>query len=863
MASRMLAPRQHYPSTLFILVNPCEMMFSSNCYAVRFSVARVAAFAVAILSVAAASAKEATLELLPNEVVLSGPLAELTLIPVEKQDDRFVGSPDLSNSQWSSSDETIATVNDGAVIALAPGKAVVSVTIGDRRASATIQVNEVQSPPDWSFRNHVLPILSKAGCNSGACHGALAGKGGFRLSLRGYAPDKDHFNITKQSRGRRVELSDPASSLFLVKPTGIVPHKGGVRVDSDSLDNTILSDWLADGAKAPAENDESVAKLEILPDVSLLKKGDTQRLAVRATYSDGRVEDVTRWCIFTSADETIAEVSDGGEVTIVGHGVGAITSWFSSQIVIARMVVPYPNELTAESFANEPRDNFIDKLVVEQLEVLRLPPAPLCDDATFIRRAFLDTIGKLPTPEETRAFLDDKTEGKRDRLIESLLGRPEFVDYWTYKWSDLLLLNGNRLRPDAIKAYYQWIRGHVEKNTPWDQFVREVLTAQGSTIENGATNFYALHQSPEDLTENASQAFLGLSIGCAKCHNHPLEKWTNDQYYAMANLFARVRGKGWGGDARSGDGKRTVYVASHGDLVQPSTGQPQRPTPLDGEPLDFDDPRDRREYLADWMTAADNPYFGRAISNRLWANFFGVGLVEQVDDLRVSNPASNEELLTASAQFLAEHHYDLKALMRVILQSRTYQRSSLSVAGAEEDDRYYSSYFPRRLMAEVMLDAISDVAGVPTVFDEVVFAGADRKKTDFYPEGTRAIQLFDSTVDSYFLKTFGRNQRRITCECERSDEPTMVQVLHMSNGDTINEKLQAEKGRVSEMLAENLTPVQMIESVYLVALSRSPTCDEVTRLTELIESTPEAEKRLAVEDLFWAVITSSEFVFNH
>jgi hypothetical protein len=830
---------------------------------IQLAVVRPAILIMAVLSGSVLAAEPATLELIPSEVVLSGPLSELELIPILKQGDRFVGSPDLAEAQWKSSDERVVVVNEGATVAQAVGKAVVTVTIGDRQATATIHVKEVQSPPAWSFRNHVLPILSKAGCNSGACHGALAGKGGFRLSLSGYDPAKDYFNITKQSRGRRIELSDPAASLFLVKPTAVVPHKGGLRVGVNSLDYKVLADWLADGARAPAKDDERLAELKILPDVSLLKKGDTQQLVVRATYSDGRVEDVTHWCKFTSADEAVAHVSDEGEVTIVGHGVGAITSWFSSQIVIARMIVPYANDLPGDSFADEPRDNFIDRLVVEQLEVLRLPPAPLCGDATFIRRAFIDTIGKLPTPEEVQTFLADDDPDKRNQLIESLLNRPEFVDYWTYKWSDLLLLNGNRLRPEAIKAYYGWIRGHVEKNTAWDQFVREVLTAQGSTVENGATNFYALHQSPEDLTENASQAFLGLSIGCAKCHNHPLEKWTNDQYYAMANLFARVRGKGWGGDARSGDGKRTVYVASHGDLVQPSTGQPQPPTPLDGEPLGFDDPRDRRAYLADWMTAADNPYFGRAIANRIWANFFGVGLVEQVDDLRVSNPASNEELLTESAAFLAENQYDLKTLMRAILQSRTYQRSSAVIKENEGDQRYYSRYFPRRMMAEVMLDAICDVTAVPTTFDEVVYAGADRKKTDFYPEGTRAIQLYDSTVNSYFLKTFGRNQRRITCECERSDEPTMVQVLHMSNGDTINVKLRAEKGRVTEMLTKEFTPAQMVERVYLAALSRPPSADEVTRLTELIESTPEAEKRLAVEDLFWAVLTSREFVFNH
>jgi hypothetical protein len=810
-----------------------------------------------------AAAEPATeLMLLPKTAVLRGPLSQLTLLPVLRQSDRYIGQPS-GDPTWTSSDEHIAVVTNGVVEAVAKGAVTITVKYGDRQTSAKIRVQEVQSPPQWSFRNHVLPVLTKAGCNSGSCHGALSGKGGFRLSLRGYNPSRDHFNITKQSRGRRVELANPAASLFLVKPTGLVPHKGGVQLDADSLDFKIITDWLADGTAGPSDNDQRLVGLKILPGTSLLVKGDQQQLLVLATYSDGRSEDVTQWCKFSSADETVAEVDDRGRVTIVGHGIGAITGWFSSQIVIARVVVPYSNALAENTFSQEPRENFIDQLVVQQLELLRLAPAPLCDDSTFIRRVYLDTIGKLPTSEEVRLFLEDTKPNKRNRVIETLMARPEYVDYWTYKWSDLLLLNGTRLRPQAVKAYYQWIQGHVRDNTPWDQFVREVLTAQGSTIENGATNFYALHQSPEDLTENASQAFLGLSIGCAKCHNHPLEKWTNDQYYAMANLFARVRGKGWGGDSRNGDGKRTVYVVSHGDLVQPRTGRPQPPTPLDGQPLAFDDPRDRREYLADWMTSADNPYFGRAIANRIWANFFGVGLVESVDDLRVTNPASNEKLLSAAADYLAENQYDLKALMRTILSSRTYQRSSHPIAGTEGDRRYYSRYFPRRLMAEVLLDAISDVTDVPTAFNEIVFPGADRKKTDFYPLGTRALQLYDSAVDSYFLKTFGRNQRRITCECERSDEPTMVQVLHMSNGDTINQKLSAEKGVVSKMLSQALTSTQMVERVYLSALSRQPTAPETQQLVALIDEAPPDQRRLAVEDLFWAVLTSREFVFNH
>jgi hypothetical protein len=427
----------------------------------------------------------------------------------------------------------------------------------------------------------------------------------------------------------------------------------------------------------------------------------------------------------------------------------------------------------------------------------------------------------------------------------------------------VLLVNGQLLRPKAVQAYYTWIRSQVAQDVPWDAFVRGILTAQGSTFENGATNFYALHQDPESMTENACQAFLGLSIGCARCHNHPLEKWTNSQYYAMANLFARVRAKGWGGDPRNGDGLRIIYTASSGELIQPSTGKVLPPTPLDGEPLPPDAPQDRRAYLADWMTSPTNPYFSRAIANRIWANFFGVGLVEPVDDLRVTNPASNEELLSACARYLVEHRYDLKSLMRVILESATYQRSSEALPENRMERRYYSRFYPRRLMAEVLHDAIVQVTGVPTEFNEIIYPGADRQKIDIYPKGTKAIQLYDSAVYSYFLDKFGRNQRMITCECERSNEPTLVQALHLSNGTTINEKLAAPGNRIDQWLKVGLTNEQIVQQAFLCALSRTPTQEEREQLLDMLDVTSAEERRAAIEDLLWSLLTSQEFMFQH
>jgi hypothetical protein len=393
--------------------------------------------------------------------------------------------------------------------------------------------------------------------------------------------------------------------------------------------------------------------------------------------------------------------------------------------------------------------------------------------------------------------------------------------------------------------------------------VREILTAQGESVTQGATNFYALHQDPESMTENACQAFLGLSIGCAKCHNHPLEKWTNDQYYGMANLFARVRAKGWGGDGRDGDGKRTVVVLEQGDVIQPSKGKPQPPAPLDAPPIDPDSPADRRVALADWMVSQENPYFTKAIVNRVWANFFGIGIIQPVDDLRASNPPSNPKLIAALEKHLIDHRYDLKSLMRLILESETYQRASEATAYNEQDRKQFTRYYPRRLMAEVLLDAICQVTGVPQEFKEIEFSGADRKPTDAYPKGTRAIQLHDSAVRSTFLKTFGRHQRRITCDCERSNEPSVIQVLHLSNGETLNEKLSQTGSVVDQAVAELAESHEnMVRKAFLQTLSRQPTGQELRELVGELQRVPQEELRQAVEDFYWSLMSSREFLYH-
>ncbi len=807
------------------------------------------------------------LAIVPSEVKLSTPQSRQSLI-VQEIDRGEVGRQIVEKIEWSSSDLKIATVKDGAITPIADGEATITAGIGGRTATAKVVVAGASEPFTWSFRNHVEPVLAKMGCNSGACHGALAGKGGFKLSLRGYDPATDFFNIVKQDRGRRVELADPGRSLFLAKPSGAVAHKGGVRFSTSSLDYKVLSEWIAAGAVPPSDADARIEQLEIQPSRSFQRVGWSQQILVRARYSDGKTEDVTRWVKWSSADESVCRIDEEGKAQVIGPGEGAIVAWFASKLAIARITVPYETSPAQAGGTVDTRKarNFIDEQIDKQLAQLNLPASPACTDAEFIRRAFVDTIGRIPNPDETRAFLADASPARRDALIESLLAKPEFADYWTYKWSDLLMLSGTRLRPQALKTYYQWIHKQVADGVPWDQFVKAVVTASGESTESGPTNFYALSQSPEDMTENVSQAFLGLSIGCAKCHDHPLEKWTNDQYYGMASMFARVRAKGWGGEGREGDGKRTIYVSESGELVQPRTGKPQPPAPLEGQALAFDDPTDRRVKLADWLASPENPYFARSIANRLWANYFSVGLVEKVDDMRVSNPASNDALLSAAAAFIVEHKFDLKALMRVILQSNAYQRSSQPMAGNRQEHRFYSHYYPKRMMAEVLHDAIVQATEVPTLFDSIAFPGADKQKTDFYPLGTRAVQLYDAAVENYFLQTFGRNQRRIVCECERSDEPTMVQVLHLSNGSTLNEKLRAPGNRLQKLLKlrrEGMSSAGLVDEIYIVCLSRYPSDLERQHLLEMLPKAGEASEAEIVEDLFWGLLSTREFLFNH
>jgi hypothetical protein len=766
-------------------------------------------------------------------------------------------------AKFTSSDPGVAAVDrTGTVKAVGDGQTVITTTAHGNSVTVNVKVTKTKETSAPSFRNEIIPLLTKIGCNSGACHGALAGKGGLKLSLRGYAPAVDHFVLTRQVLGRRVDPIEPARSLMLLKPTMTVSHGGGQKLEVGSLDYQILADWIASGAPAVREEDPRIQRLEVFPPTAVLKPNDTLQISVRAWYSDGHAADVTRWVKFNSTEDLVATVDPEGKVRVAGYGEAAITIWYSNLVAICRITSPLANALEPKLFARTARSNYIDDLVLQKLAALRIPPSPACTDPEFIRRAFLDTTGTLPEPEAVQRFLADQAPDKRARLIDDLLERPEFVDYWAYKWSDLLLVSTRKLSQQAVWAFYQYIRQSVAENKPWDRFAREISTASGSTLRHGAANYFVLHKDVSDLTEATSITFLGMSITCCRCHNHPLEKWTQDQYWSMANLFSRVA-------LKNGEHEGDIDVQSQraGDVAHPRRGVAMPPTPLDGKPLSLESSTDRREYFADWLTAPANPYFARAVINRVWRNFLGRGLVEAEDDLRQTNPPTNDELFDALARDFIAHKYDIKHLIRTILNSATYQRSSSPLAENATDDRFYSHYLIRRLAAEVALDAYSQVTGVPTPFTRR-HSGDAGGFTAYggYPLGTRALQLPDSQVVSRFLDAFGRPDRTQTCSCERQQDSSVSQALHLNNGQSLNDKIRDKNCRLENWTQEKISDEEAVRRLFLLALCREPLADELVKFTRLMTEAAENEKmtrREVLEDLFWAVLTGREFLFNH
>ena len=806
---------------------------------------------------AAQAALAQTVAVLPREVALVTSESRQQLI-VEA--DVAGHMEDWTRSaQWSSSNPNVAAVDQtGLVKPAGDGEALVTAKANGHTATVKVAVKGMSAPFAWSFKNHVIPVFTKMGCNQGACHGALAGKNGFKLTLRGYDPEVDYDTITRQSLGRRVSLADPAGSLLLRKATFAMPHGGGKRFNTDSLEYRILSEWIANGAAPPKANEPDVAALEVYPAAAVLAPEASQQLVVRARYTDGRVEDVTRWVKFTSSNEGVATTSDQGLLKMTGQGEAAITLWYSSRVLYARVTVPFGNTVETGAYARFHPANFIDELALKKWRALRLAPSGQATDAAFLRRFYLDAAGILPTVEETEEFLADRSPDKRARLVERLMQREEFTDYWAYKWSDLLLVSSRKLRTNNMWAFYNWIRDSVKANKPWDQFARDIFTGAGSSRENGALNYFVQHKDVIELSENVTQAFLGQRLTCARCHNHPLEKWTQKQYYQFANLFARVGLKN--GDSA---GEFIIYPKQTGDVNHPRLLRPLAPTPLDGAPAALDNPADRRIAFAAWLTSPKNEYFARNIVNRVWGNFFGRGLVHPVDDVRATNPASNEELFDAVVKDFIAHGYDIRHLIRTIANSSTYQLSSEANATNQNDNVFYSKYIVKRLPGEVILDAMSQVTGVPSSF-----AG--------YPMGTRAMQLPDVRVQSQFLSAFGRPERIICDAGERSVDPSIAQALHVINGVTLNKKLSAPGGALAMLQKLGLSDARVMEHLILAAFGRYPTETERKTLAGALTEARSAartqgaaagtireERTQALEDMAWALLTSKEFLFNH
>ncbi|MGB8166896.1 MAG: DUF1553 domain-containing protein [Chthoniobacteraceae bacterium] len=724
----------------------------------------------------------------------------------------------------------------------------------DGKLDGKIAVAESQPTPAAapSFLRDVLPVLSKAGCNAGACHAKPDGQNGFRLTVFSFDPKSDYRQILQDARGRRIFPAAPAESLLLLKATETIPHEGGERFAKDSDAYRTLVQWISGGMVYRGENEPSLQRVSVQPAERVYKKGDTQQLSVQAHYSDGSVRDVTALAGFASNDKEIARVTDDGLVSAgKATGQAVIVARFMGLVGDSRISVPADRTLPAEKYASLPVSNFIDTLAYAQFQKLGLFPSEPCSDAEFLRRATLDTIGALPTPEEARAFLADAEKDKREKLIDRLLAHPFYADYWANKWADLLRPNSDRVGIKSVYVLDQWLRENFRANRPYDQFVRDIVLTEGNTHRFGPAVIYRDRREPADVTTMFSQLFLGVRLDCAKCHHHPNEKWGQDDFYKMAAFFGPLKQKGAGISAPISAGNETFYFSPGRSVKHPVTGELLNPQAPDGPPLKLAENTDPRGALADWMTDPKNPFFARALVNRVWASFFGKGIVDPVDDFRISNPPSNPALLDAIAQEFVRQKFDLKTLMRTILRSHLYQLSAAPNEFNRADTRNFSRSYRRRLPAEVLADALADVTGVPDTF-----AGM--------PPGSRAMQAWTYKIDSQTMDAFGRPNSSSDCPCERDTRPSIVQSLHLMNSRLLQEKLASkDAGARTRRLAESQsTPGEIVTELYLACYTRPPSGEELKIATSAFAAEG-VTRRAATEDVLWSLLNSAEFVFNH
>ena len=764
---------------------------------------------------------------------------------------------DLSGfAGYTVSDPKIVRVaKDGRVYPLANGKAEIAIEFGGMKLTVPVSVESMDMPLPLNFANHVVPVFTKLGCNSGGCHGKIAGQNGFRLSLLGFEPDFDYMTLLKEARGRRVFPAAPEQSLLLTKATGTAAHGGGKKTDVGSEEYKILRRWVASGLPYGSPKDPTVTKITVVPEQRVIDRNSRQQLAVYAHYSDGLVEDVTRRTQFESNEADVAQVDGNGLVNTLGiTGQAAVMVRYQGYVTVFRAVVPNPGAAPKFDFAEK---TVVDKHTAKKWRELGISPSELCTDEQFIRRVSLDLTGTLPTPKEFRDFVADKDPAKREKLVDRLLETPEYAYFFANKWADVLRV---KRRNQAERAYgtfafHTWIREAVATDKPYDEFVKEIICAIGDESKSPTTVWYKEVRTPENFVDDVSQVFLGQRMACANCHHHPYEKWSQDDYWGLAAFFGRVGTKAvpvpGRGNNNQQNQKQVLFVKSTGSVTNKRTGAVAPMKPLDADAIQAAD-GDPREAFADWMTSPKNPFFARTVANRYWAHFFGRGIVDPLDDMRVTNPPSNPELLEALAANLIDNKFSLKALVRTICKSRTYQLSSNPNDTNATDKQSFARYYPRRLQAEVLFDAVCRVTDSPTNFPGL--------PTDRHAP-SRAIMLPDESFASYFLDVTGRPQRISACECERVNEASLAMSLHLLNSQEIQDKLARAGARADSIAKDTRPDKEKIEELFLWAAGKKPTDKQMELALEHIAK-HEKTKKTAYENILWALINSKAFLFN-
>ena len=732
---------------------------------------------------------------------------------------------------------------DGRLTATADGAGKLAVEFAGLQAAAEVSATNIEQKKPVSYRHDVVPIFLRAGCNSGSCHGSSRGKDGFRLSLFGFDLQSDYHRLTRELSTRRLNLALPDESLLLLKATGAVPHTGGKLFDRESDYYHKLRSWIADGAVNDLEGAPTVDSLALFPpSVAIGIDGQTQQFVAIATYSDGSTRDVTALVVFQSSNDVSAAITTDGLVTSGRAGEAFIMARFDTHTVGSQVLV-LPTDQPFEPSEEAPA-NYIDELVNQKLNTLRIHSSPLCTDEEFLRRVSIDIAGRLPEREERDTFLASESPTKRAEKIDELLAGPEFAQLWAQKWAELLLVRTepNRVEYKPMYLYWEWISEQITAGRPLDEMIRELLSANGSTFDTPTTNFYQIEPNTKKIAENVAQSFLGIRIQCAQCHNHPFDRWTMDDYYSFTAFFSQIARK------RSDDYREwMVYNSGSGEMRHPVGGRVMKPKVLGGEEPELKG-RDRREVVADWIVSPDNPYFAVSVANRVWAHFLGSGIVEPVDDIRVSNPPSNPALFDKLGQQLITYKYDIRRLVRDICTSNTYQRSCDTNESNLNDIANFARAQPRRILAEVLLDCLVQATGKV-------------EKLPGLPTGARAVQIADGRASNYFLTTFGRAKRESVCACESKAEPTLSQALHMLNGYAVHQKI-SQGGLIKKWLAAEKSSTEILEEIYLRCLTRPPTDTERDRLIATLPTEkPDQEKSL--QDVFWAVLNSREFLFNH